>query len=119
MHLPFSLRGIAGDVDIKLEITRNPEVLGAMPEAIGLPHCHAAVDYQGLGYAGMLGWVQLVRSTDNNSGGERFEMDPFLCYLKDDDQDVRIVQAITGFSWGFTITAAATTVTPARPLSSK
>jgi hypothetical protein len=157
MHLPFSLRGIAGAVDIKLDITRNPDELGAMPEAIGLPHCHAAVRYPGLGYAGMLGWIQLVRSTDNNSRGERFEMDPltllgdvshpfaffgvtptlfdaparrsradldwlahsFLCYLKNDDEDVRIVQAVTGFSWGFTITAAATTVTPARPLSSE
>ena len=25
----------------------------------------------------MLGWVQLVRSTDNESGGLRFELDPF------------------------------------------
>ena len=25
----------------------------------------------------MLGWVQVVRSTDNESGGDRFELDPF------------------------------------------
>ena len=126
-----------------------------MPEAIGLPHCHATIDYAGRGYAAMLGWVQLVRSTDNQSRGERFEMDPltlvgevahpfaffgvtptlfdapardsradldwlahsFLCHIK--DYDLRTVQAITGFSWGFTIAAAATAVTPARPLSSE
>jgi hypothetical protein len=157
MHLPFSLRGIAGDVDITVDITRNPEDWGAMPEAIGLPHCQAVIDYPGRGYAAMLGWVQLVRSTDNNSRGQRFEMDPltlvgevahpfaffgvtptlfdaparrsradldwlahsFLCYIKDADQDIRIVQAVTGFSWGFTIAAGATTVTPPRPLSSE
>lgn len=156
MHLPFSLRGMAGDVDVTVEITRNPEELGAMPEAIGLPHCQATIEYPGRGYAAMLGWVQLVRSTDNTSGGERFEMDPltivgevahpfaffgvtptlfdaparrsradldwlahsFLCYLTEDDQGADIVQAITGFSWGFTIAAGATTVVPARALSS-
>ena len=155
MHLPFSLRGLAGDVDISLDITRDPEDLGAMSEAIGLPHCQATIDYPGRGYAAMLGWVQLVRSTDNNSGGKQFEMDPlmlvgevahpfaffgvtptlfdaparssradldwlahsFLCYLKDIDGDVRIVPAITGFSWGFTIAAGETTVIPARPLT--
>ena len=47
-----------------------------MPEALGLPHCQATVAYPGRGYAGMLGWIQLVRSTDNASGGELFAMDP-------------------------------------------
>jgi hypothetical protein len=28
------------------------------------------------GYGGLLGWIQLVRSTDNSSGGARFEPDP-------------------------------------------
>jgi hypothetical protein len=145
------LRGLAGDVEVAVDITRDPEELGAMPEARGLPHCHAVVDYPGQGYAGMLGWIQLVRSTDNSSGGERFEMDPlkflgkvghpfcffgaaptlfdaparssradldwlaysFLGYLEDNG----IVSALTGFSWGFTIAAGATTVTPPRPLS--
>ncbi len=28
----------------------------------------------------MFGWVQLVRSTDNESGGQRFEPDPFALF---------------------------------------
>ena len=28
----------------------------------------------------MFGWVQLVRSTDNESAGERFEVDPFALF---------------------------------------
>jgi hypothetical protein len=28
----------------------------------------------------MFGWVQLVRSTDNDSGGEQFETDPFALF---------------------------------------
>ena len=41
------------------------------------PVCTATVDYPARGYRSMLGWVQLVRSTDNESGGDRFELDPF------------------------------------------
>ncbi len=156
MRLPFSLRGLAGDVDITVDITQNPADFGAMAEAVGLPHCQATINYPGRGYAGMLGWVQLVRSTDNKSHGELFEMDPltilgevahpfaffgvtptmfdaparssradldwlahsFLCYPTDNDQSEEAVQAITGFSWGFTIAAGATTVLPVRPLTS-
>src|SRR5436309_2761486 len=76
MDLPFSLRGIAGHVHVDLDITRDPSELGAMPEAAGLPHCRAVVRYPAQGYAAMLGWIQLVRSTDNAGRGERFEMDP-------------------------------------------
>jgi hypothetical protein len=154
MHLPFSLRNSAGHVSITVDATRSPDDLGAAPGALGLAHCHATVDYAGRGYAGLLGWIQLVRSTDNSSAGERFEMDPlmfvgevphpfaffgitptlfdapsrrsradldwlahsFLCHIKDFDEDVRIVQAITGFSWGFGIVDGEATVEPARAL---
>jgi hypothetical protein len=34
------------------------------------------VNYAGDGYAAILGWIQLVRSTDNASLGARFEPDP-------------------------------------------
>ena len=155
MHLPFSLRGLAGGVEVTIDTTRDPEELGAMPEALGLPYCQATVEYPGRGYAAMLGWIQLVRSTDNASGGALFEMDPlalvgevghpfaffgvaptlfdaparsrradldwqahsFLCHLQDEDRDVKIVQAVTGFSWGFTIGAGVATAAAARPLS--
>jgi hypothetical protein len=76
VHLPFSLRGLPGVVDVNVGTTRDPEELGALPGAAGLAFCEATVSYPGKGYTGMLGWIQLVRSTDNSTHGEQFEMDP-------------------------------------------
>jgi len=76
MRLPFSLHGLPGTVDVTVGPTRDPDELGAWPGAAGLAFCRATISYPGQGYKGLLGWVQLVRSTDNHSGGERFEMDP-------------------------------------------
>ena len=76
MILEFSLRGLAGRVDVTVGVTQDPEALGAPPGATGLAHCHASIEYPGGGYAGLLGWIQMVRSTDNGSTGQRFEMDP-------------------------------------------
>ncbi|SDT22764.1 hypothetical protein [Actinoplanes derwentensis] len=154
MHLPFSLHGRAGEVSITVDATRDPGELGASPGALGLAHCQATVEYAGRGYSSMLGWIQLVRSTDNGSGGKEFEMDPlmfvgavphpfaffgvaptlfdaparrsradldwlahsFLCHLTEIDEEIRTVEAITGFSWGFGIAGGAATVEPARAL---
>jgi hypothetical protein len=38
------------------------------------------VRYPRRGYNAMFGWVQLVRSTDNRSGGQHFELDPFALF---------------------------------------
>ncbi|MFJ6199118.1 hypothetical protein [Micromonospora sp. NPDC092111] len=76
MHLPFSLQGMSGRIDVNISTTRHPEELGAGPGAAGLANCEATVSYPGKGYTGLLGWIQLVRSTDNSSGGQQFEMDP-------------------------------------------
>ena len=38
--------------------------------------CTASVEYEGDGYDAFFGWIQMVRSTDNHSGGRSFEMDP-------------------------------------------
>ncbi|MGH3505396.1 MAG: hypothetical protein ACRDQA_31560 [Nocardioidaceae bacterium] len=54
--------------------------MGAFPGAKGLPHITARVEYAGSGYDALFGWVQLVRSTDNESGGRGFEMDPFALF---------------------------------------
>jgi hypothetical protein len=54
----------------------DPAALGKGEDARGLPVCTATIDYPGRGYRGLFGWVQLVRSTDNASGGRAFEMDP-------------------------------------------
>ncbi|BEL04614.1 hypothetical protein Q0Z83_028050 [Actinoplanes sichuanensis] len=78
MHLPFSLRGLPGVIEVTVEVTRDPTELGASPGAVGLPHCRAAVEFPGRGYHGLLGWIQMVRSTDNDSHGKAFEMDPLM-----------------------------------------
>jgi len=44
--------------------------------------CEATVDYPAQGYDAVLGWIQLVRSDDNESEGQAFEIDP-LAFLGD------------------------------------
>jgi hypothetical protein len=58
----------------------DPEFYGCwLPVAKGFPVCTATVDYPALGYRSLFGWVQVVRSTDNESGGLRFELDHSGC----------------------------------------
>jgi hypothetical protein len=76
MKLPFTHAGLPGVVDIHVAATEDPAAIGAWPHALGLAYCEAVVDYPGRGDKGRFGWVQMVRSTDNNSGGAEFEMDP-------------------------------------------
>lgn len=52
----------------------DPPSLGCDEENLMFPACTASVHYPGGGYQCMVGWVQLVRSTDASS--EDFEMDP-------------------------------------------
>lgn len=77
MRLDFSLRGAPGSVDVAIEPNTDPEALGSPTFARGFPVCTATVTYAEKGYKAALGWVQLVRSTDNASAGAEFEMDPF------------------------------------------
>jgi hypothetical protein len=77
VRLDFSLRGVPGSVDVAVEPNTDPEVLGCPTFARGFPVCTATVTYAEKGYKAALGWVQLVRSTDNASAGAEFEMDPF------------------------------------------
>ncbi len=73
----FVLRGLAGRVDVRLGRNDDPTVFGCRPSGRGFPVCSAEVTYADRGYAAMLGWIQLVRSTDNRSGGRGFEIDPY------------------------------------------
>ena len=57
-----------------IEPNSDPEALGCAPHARGFPVCTATVRYARRGYLGVLGWIQLVRSSDS---GDRFEPDPF------------------------------------------
>jgi hypothetical protein len=77
----FSWNGVAGRVDVDCVPNDDPAGYGfCWPDALGYPVCTARVTYPGRGYHAMLGWVQLVRSSDNESAGERFEVDPLSLF---------------------------------------
>ena len=74
----FAWRGETGMVHVECVPNTDPEFYGCWwSVAEGFPVCTATVDYPARGYRSMFGWVQVVRSTDNESGGLRFELDPF------------------------------------------
>jgi hypothetical protein len=77
----FTWDGREGRVDVECVPNDDPSGYGSWwPNAFGYPVCTARVSYPGRGYRAMLGWVQLVRSTDNESLGEQFEIDPFALF---------------------------------------
>src|ERR1700736_2423826 len=77
----FAWDGVVGRVDIECIPNDDPDAYGSWwANAHGYPVCTARVAYPGRGYRAMFGWVQLVRSTDNDSRGERFEIDPFALF---------------------------------------
>jgi hypothetical protein len=76
MQLAFTSDGLPGTIHVTVKQTGNPDDIGAWPGAHGLANCEATVTYPGRGYRGQFGWIQMVRSTDNTSGGAAFEMDP-------------------------------------------
>jgi len=77
MDITFSHQGHKGRVAVSVEKTLVPATLGARDGAVGLANCTATIEFAGLGYLQLLGWVQLVRSSDNAFQGQQFEMDPF------------------------------------------
>jgi len=84
MEIPFVLRGVAGRVVVDYASNDDPQALGCRPDTVGYPRCRATVDYPFRGYGSLMGWIQLVRSDDNESRGERFEIDP-LEFFGDQD----------------------------------
>lgn len=77
MEIPFTHQGHNGRVIVTVETTLLPATLGVGDSALGLANCKATIEYSAGGYLGLLGWIQLVRSTDNTFHGREFEMDPF------------------------------------------
>jgi hypothetical protein len=77
MELSFTHHGHRGRVIVSVATTSDPAVLGQREGAIGLANCTATVEFAGRGYLQLLGWIQLVRSSDNAFHGRQFEMDPF------------------------------------------
>ena len=74
MELPYRWNGAAGRVRVKVGVNDDPAALGCDEMARDFPFCHATVDHPGIGYADMLGWVQLVRSS---ARGSAFYLDYF------------------------------------------
>jgi hypothetical protein len=76
LELDFGHLGERGRVSVTCEPNDDPESVGKGVEARGFPMCTATIEFPGRGYRSLLGWIQLVRSTDNESSGTAFEMDP-------------------------------------------
>lgn len=82
MEIPFTLKGVDGRVTVDCARNLNPELVGCPPETRDYPLCTATIEYPNRGYDSLMGWIQLVRSNDNDSAGERFEIHP-LAFLGD------------------------------------
>jgi hypothetical protein len=80
LELEFKWADARGIVRVDCQVNDDPVGLGCFPGADGLPACTASVDFPHLGYRSMMGWVQLVCSTDNTSKGTAFESDPFALF---------------------------------------
>ena len=77
----FEWEGKSGVIDVECVPNDDPAGYGAVGAiAEGFPVCTATVRYPKRGYRSMFGWVQLVRSTDNATGGAEFEPDPFALF---------------------------------------
>jgi hypothetical protein len=77
MEIMFTHHGQRGRVVVAVETTLAPGALGVGNGAVGLANCKATIEFSANGYLRLLGWVQLVRSTDNTFHGRQFEIDPF------------------------------------------
>jgi hypothetical protein len=80
MRLPFVHDGWPGQVDVEIRAVDDPSGVGKPRGTEGFPACTASVDYPFRGYGSLFGWVQLVQSDDNSSGGSEFDMGPFVLF---------------------------------------
>lgn len=80
LDLVFEWREARGNVRVRCGAVADPTTIGQTADAEGFPVCMATVRHPGQGYSAFFGWVQLVRSSDNRSAGNEFEMDPFLIH---------------------------------------
>jgi hypothetical protein len=76
VEIDFVHDDLLGRVSIWCEPNDDPVAVGKPKDARGFPVCSATIDYPGRGYRSLLGWIQLVRSTDNATSGAEFEIDP-------------------------------------------
>jgi hypothetical protein len=74
VRLNFLHAGKPGAVQIEVATNDDPAALGCSEDARGLPYCRAVIEQDAAGYAGALGWIQLVDSSEAPGG---FAIDPF------------------------------------------
>ncbi len=81
MDSDFIWSGEQGSIHVECVTNDDPKFWGVWHStARGFAVCTATVQFPILGYRSMFGWVQLVRSSDNESGGAAFEVDPFSLF---------------------------------------
>lgn len=81
LEATFTWNDLSGAIHVECVANEDPGFWGVWHgKAEGFPVCTATVDYPLCGYRSMLGWVQMVRSTDNESDGADFEMDPLALF---------------------------------------
>ena len=86
LRIGFTLRAISGLITVSVTPNTDPDAIGyslltrgqPTDSAQGFPVCRATLTYPAEGYAAVLGWTQMVRSTDSATG--RFAMDPIALY---------------------------------------
>jgi hypothetical protein len=80
--LPFAHNGVVGAITAVCEPNDHPALRGCAEGSLNLPFLTATIASKLSGYCAMVGWVQLVRSSDNASKGAAFEMDPFSLFAE-------------------------------------
>lgn len=76
MKFSFSHAGYPGTVTVSVIATPNPTMLGSWLGAPSRARCTATITFDAPGYLQLLGWVQLVRSSDT-APDQQFAIDPF------------------------------------------
>jgi hypothetical protein len=85
LELPFSLRGLTGNMLVTVESNPSGDPYEVLPGALakdgprGFPICTAQIEYPRRGYGAVFGWTQLVKASDGPSGGD-FGIDPIALY---------------------------------------
>ena len=72
MDLPYRWNGTDGRVRAEVSVNDDPAAMGCGDYARGFPYCLAKIEHPAIGYADMLGWVQLADSISREEG---FEID--------------------------------------------
>jgi len=68
IEMPFRWAAAEGCVRAEVGANDDPAALGCSEIARGFPYCRATVEHPGIGYADVLGWIQLVESSQHRMG---------------------------------------------------